>query len=341
MQTKKLSSEDESAWNSYVDQHPEATFAHYSGWKKVIERSMGYEGIYIMAVDNGRIVGVFPLFILSTGLFGTFGVSVPFLDYGGVLANDVEVERMLVDKAETIASEVGCRYIELRQRFPLKCELPISTRKVTVLISLKGGSDAVFSRIRQNVRNKIRKAKKNDVRIQSGIEYLSDFYRVYARNLRDLGTPVITKNFFETIADILPKQMRIYRATRQGKTIGAKVVLVDQKTCYFVWAAAFRENLCYSPVHALNWKAIEDACMAGCLHVDMGRSTENSTHHDFKKYWGMETKMLPYAYQLLNCNEIPGLNPDNPKFSLAIEMWKKMPMFLTRWLGPPLARRLP
>ncbi len=341
MRIEKLSAGDESAWDNYVAQHLETTFAHYSGWKKVVERSMGYEGTYLMALDNGRIVGVCPLFILSTGLFGTIGISVPFLDYGGILADNIQVEKLLVDKAEIIGGNDGCRYVELRQRSPLQCDLPISSRKITVLVSLQGGPEAVFGRLRQNVRNKIRKARKSGVTVDCGIQYLSDFYRVYARNLRDLGTPVITKKFFETIADILPKQIRIYRATRQGKTIGAKVIFVDQKTCYFIWAAAIRENLCYSPVHALNWKAIEDACMAGCLHVDMGRSTENSTHHDFKKYWGMETKMLPYAYQLLNCNEIPGLNPDNPKFSLAIEMWKKMPMFLTRWLGPPLARRLP
>ncbi len=341
MRIEKLSAGNEFAWDRYVAQHPEATFAHCTGWKRVIESSMGYEGIYIMTFDNDRVVGIYPLFILNTGLFGKIGISIPFLDYGGVLANNMEVEKSLVDKAETIGRDVGCRYIELRQRFPLRCDLPVSNRKVTLLISLEGGSEVVFGRLRQNVRNKIRKARKNGVKVQSGVEHLSDFYRIFARTLRDLGTPVITQRFFESIADTFPKQIRVYRAIRQGKTIAAKVVLIDKKTCYFVWAAALREYFDYAPVHALNWEAIEDACTAGCLQVDMGRSTVNSTHHNFKKYWGMETKMLPYAYQLLNCDEIPGLNPDNPKFSLAIAMWKKLPMFLTRWLGPPLARRLP
>lgn len=338
---KKLSQRDESLWDRYVSRHPEATFFHRSGWKKVIEDSTGHPGTYLMALDNNIVVGVYPLFIISTGLFGLFGISLPFVNYGGILADSVDVEKMLIDEAEAIGKSSGCSYIELHQRSPLKCALPSSRHKIASLIPLQGGAEHVFSRLHQNVRNKIRKSKKNGVIVQRGNAHLSDFYQIYSRNLRDLGTPVLTKRFFESVITMFPDEAVLYRATRQGKTIGAKIVLMDSKTCYFEWSASLKESLRYAPVHAMNWQAIEDACSAGCEHVDFGRSTADSSHQQFKKYWGIESRPMSWAYQLLNRTDIPGLQKENPKFDLAIRVWKKMPIFLSRLIGPPIARRLP
>ncbi|MBI5055595.1 MAG: FemAB family PEP-CTERM system-associated protein [Nitrospirae bacterium] len=341
MQIKELSSGKEPLWDSYVARHPGATFFHRSGWKKVIERSTGHQGHYLMASDNDHVAGVYPLFILSTGLFGTMGVSLPYVNYGGILADSVEIERLLIETAETVGRDAGCRYIELRQRFPMRYETPSSNHKVASVISLCGDAEETFKRLHQNVRNKIRKAQKNGVIVQNGAEHLGDFYRVYSRNLRDLGTPVITQRFFECIAETFPEHVRVYRATRQGKTIGAKVVFMDSKTCYFEFSASVRESLCHAPVHAMNWAAIETASAAGCRQVDLGRSTAESAHCNFKKYWGSETHNLSVAYQLLNCDQLPGLNKENPKFSLAIALWKRLPLFISRLLGPPIARCLP
>jgi FemAB-related protein (PEP-CTERM system-associated) len=341
LQIKVYSSESESAWDNYVGHHSDTTIFHRAGWKGLIERSMGYPGSYLMALENGQIVGIYPLFILSTRLFGTMGISLPFVNYGGIAADCLEVERLLTDEAETIGRAAGCSYIELRQRYPLKSELPATDRKVVSVIPLQEDPERVFSRLHQNVRNKIRKTQKNGVTVQQGAEYLSEFYRIYSRNLRDLGTPVLTRRFFEAVVETFPHNVRVYLAIRYGKTIGAKVVLVDRDTCYFVWSATIREDLCYAPVHALNWKAIEDACSDGCKRIDFGRSTTESSHHNFKKYWGVESQTLPWVYQLLDCNQIPGLHKENQKFAAAIALWKRLPLFLSRILGPAIARRLP
>ncbi len=341
IQIKKFSIDDELLWDSYVSQHPDSTFFHRSGWKQVIEHSTGHSGIYLMALRSDKIAGIYPLFIVSTGLFGLFGISLPFVNYGGILADSREVEKSLIKEAGLIGKQSGCSYIELHQRSPIKSDLPSSQHKVSSVIPLHGGSEEVFKRLHQNVRNKIRKSKKNGVTVQRGKEYLSDFYQVYSQNLRDLGTPVITKRFFEQIIDIFPEQARIYRATREGQTIGAKIVLMDSQTCFFEWSASLKESLRYAPVHAMNWEAIEDACNAGCDYIDFGRSTADSSHQQFKKYWGVESTTMSWSYQLINCNEIPGLQKENPKFSLAIKVWKNMPLFLSRILGPPIARRLP
>lgn len=341
MNIQLLSSENETSWDDYVTRHAEATVFHRAGWKRVIERSMGHPGTYLMAWDQGRIVGIHPFVILTTRLFGTMGVSLPFVGYGGLVTDSPEVERALTDEAGKLARAAGCSYIELRQLHPLKLEWPTTDRKVATTISTEGGADQLFSRLHQNVRNKIRKAAKGGVSVQQGAEYLPEFYAIYSRNLRDLGTPVITHRFFEAALETFPGQVRVYRALREGKTIAAKVVVTDADTCHFVWSASLREELCHAPVQAMNWKAIEDACEAGCKRIDLGRSTAESSHHDFKKYWGGETRTLPWAYQLLGRSDLPGLNKESGAFSMAIALWKRLPLGISRILGPPIARCLP
>jgi FemAB-related protein (PEP-CTERM system-associated) len=341
MRIEPMTTEFEEAWDAYVISHPRATFYHRARWREVISNATGHKSEYRLALEGDRVAGVLPLFVLSTRLFGKMAVSLPFLNAGGIVADSPEAENVLAEESRRIGDGAGCRFVELRQRFPTSLALPVSDRKVTSLISLEGGREKVFGRLHQNVRNKIRKAAKEGVAVDIGPEHLGDFYRVYSHNLRDLGTPVLHRKFFENILAEFPKEARVLRATHRGRTIGAKLILMDRDICYFVWAAALRKELPHAPVHALNWAAIEMACDAGCANVDLGRSSAESSQQDFKKYWGVTVAPLPWTYQLLACEEMPGLNPDNPKFRLAIRLWRTLPVFLSRLIGPPLARLLP
>ncbi len=331
----------EALWDEYASRHTDATVFHLAGWKRVIEGSTGHAGHYLMALDGERVAGIYPLFVMSSRLFGARGVSLPFVSYGGIVADGPEVEQALGEAAAGIARAAGCDHIELRQLHPLKSPWPTTDRKVVTEIPLDGGPGAVFARLHQNVRNKIRKAEKNGVAVQQGVEYLPDFYAIYSRNLRDLGTPVLGRRFFEAALEAFPSHIRVYRAVRQGKTIAAKMVVMGRNTCHFVWSASLREELSHAPVHAMNWRAVEEACQAGCRQVDLGRSTADSSHQDFKKYWGGECRTLPWAYQLLGREDLPGLHKENKSFALAIALWKRLPLGLSRILGPPIARGLP
>ena len=295
MRVEVLESGREAVWEAYVAGHADATVFHRAGWGRVIERATGHRAHYLMAVEDGRVEGIYPLVIVSSRLFGARGVSLPFVGYGGMVSDRAEAEQALADEAARRAAGAGCRAIELRQRRPLKLDWPTTGRKVATVLSTEGGAEAVWGRLHPNVRNKIRKAGKSGVGVQEGAEHLEEFYGIYSRNLRDLGTPVITRRFFEEALAEYPEPVRVYRAVRNGRTIGAKVVVRDARTCYFTWSASIREELGHAPVQAMNWRAIEDACRAGCAEVDLGRSTAGSAHQDFKKYWGGQTWTLPWA----------------------------------------------
>ena len=333
----------ETAWEEYVMSHPDATLYHRLPWRAVIGKATSHQSHYLIALSGDRITGLLPLFIIRSKLFGNMGVSMPFHESGGILADDHGTGKALFDSARSLSREQGLDYLELRHLRPLSLpELRTANRKIIAALSLKGGAEEVFrKRFHQNVRNKIRKAERKGVSVRKGPDLLDSFYRVFSRNLRDLGTPVLGKRFFTETLTAFRKDAGIYVAVRSNRPIGAKLVLTFRDTMYFIWAGSIRSELDSAPVHAANWEAIRDACGQGLSFVNFGSSNIGSNHHSFKKYWGTETRPLHWQYYLNGGEKLPELHPENPKFALARSAWKRMPVFLSRLLGPPLAKNLP
>ena len=89
------------------------------------------------------------------------------------------------------------------------------------------------------------------------------------------------------------------------------------------------------------WNIMCYAAEQGFKVYDFGRSRKGSGSYHFKRHWGFTPTSLQYQYHLLRRREMPNLSPNNPNFSLAIRTWQRMPLGLTRWLGPKLSRFFP
>ena len=93
--------------------------------------------------------------------------------------------------------------------------------------------------------------------------------------------------------------------------------------------------------YALYWDMMKDACERGMRRYHLGRSTAESGAEDFKKRWNAEPSQLYWYFHRPKGGEMPQLNVDNPKYKLAIQAWRKLPLWVTRKIGPPLARSIP
>ncbi len=344
MRVREFAEGDRAAWDRWVAASRFGTVFHDIAWRDIIAETMRHRPTYLLAEDDGGICGVLPLFILRTRVFGTMAVSLPFVNYGGVAADSEQAATALLDEARAVAASHGCKYVEFRHRhLPLGAsELPTNTFKVTSVLDLSGGAEHVWkTKLHQNVRNKVRKAGKNGVVVHSGPGELGAFYEVFAVGQRNHGTPVLSRRFFEKMIDRLGDAVHVHVARFEGRPIGGKVTVDFGDTRYFIWSASLREANRYAPVAAMNWHAIEDAANAGLQKIDFGRSTEGSSSQSFKKYWGVETEQLYWQYHLLAGDRMPGLNTGNPKFEMAIRIWRRLPVWLSKIVGPLLARLLP
>lgn len=333
---------DLSMWEDFVSSHPQASNYHQLGWKTVIEQSFGHQTRYFLAMKEGEVVGLLPLAILKSRLFGRSVVSLPFLNYGGLLANNVQAEELLVSAASRLATEEGAQSVELRHWNAHGLGLTPKQHKVTMLLPLASDVDTQWKHFDPKVRNQIRKAGKSGLTVQvGGKEFLSDFYAMFARNMRDLGTPVYGRIFFESILQVFPLHTRIFVVKYREMTIAAGLSTIFKETMEVPWAGSLLEHRSLCPNMLLYWEAIQFGIQQGMKTFDFGRSTSGEGTYRFKAQWGAKAHPLVWEYWTKDGAPLPNISPSNAKFSLAIKLWKKLPLPVANLLGPCIVRAIP
>jgi FemAB-related protein (PEP-CTERM system-associated) len=333
---------DAAAWDTYVNRHPEATIYQLWMWRDVFERAFGHRCIYLTATRAGRTVGVLPLVLFTSRLFGRFMVSLPFVNYGGLLADDADIAAALTGEAARYAGEARASHVELRHRRRMLDGLPVKQHKVAMVMPLAPTADAVWAGLDRKVRNQIRKAEKSGLTATSGgAELLADFYAVFAHNMRDLGTPVYTPAFFAEVFRRCADRARVYLVRDQRRVVAAGISLQFRNGIEVPWAASLASYRPTCPNHLLYWSVIRAAVASGSTALDFGRSTPDEGTFHFKRQWGAVAQPLYWEYLLLTRSTLPDHSPRNPRFMPAIAIWKRLPVSVTRWLGPHIVRSIP
>ncbi len=333
-------SEDE--WTAYLEAHAETTAYHQWGWETVFRRAFRHRTDRLVARRSGRIVGVLPVVTMKSWLFGRFMVSLPWVNYGGVLASTVGAGRALVEEAGRLAAARGLRHVELRHRTPQFPHLPSRQHKVAMTLALESAEGEMWTALDRKVRNQVRKAEKSGLTVESGgAELVADFYKVFARNMRDLGTPVYTRRLFDEALAVFPHQARVFVVRLGAEPVAASVTIRHRDRMEVPWASSLREHNALAPNTLLYWTMIRHAIASGCRVFDFGRSSPGAGTYRFKEQWGAQPEPLAWEYVLSPGAPLPDQGPTNPKFSLAIEAWKHLPLWLANRLGPSIVRAIP
>ncbi len=336
-------SEDARLWDRYVLDHPIGTGYHLTAWATVVERVFGHQTLYLMERDvDGRVRGVLPLVLLSSRLFGRFLVSLPYVNYGGVLADDQETQDVLLNAAIEKATALGAEHMELRHCGGFPLGWPAKDHKVSMRLALPSNHEDLLKSFPPKLRSQLRRGEKEGMTVQiGGVELVDQFYTVFSLNMRDLGTPVYGKRFFSEIAETFPKDSKIFIVRYQGSPVASGLVYGFRQMLEVPWAASDRRYARFAPNMLLYGAMLKYACEQGYRWFDFGRSSKGSGTYRFKEQWGARPVQLQWYYWLRNGRTLPELNPQNPKYRMAIGLWKRCPVFLTTRIGPYLSKYLP
>jgi FemAB-related protein (PEP-CTERM system-associated) len=327
---------------SYLARTPTATLYHDPKWLPVLRQAFGRRGTYLSAIRGGDVVGVLPLVFFSHAVFGRFAVSMPFLNYGGVIADDAAVEAALLERAMAETRRAGGTHLELRHTRQHFASLTPKRHKVAMMLDLATSEQAEWDRLDRKVRNQVRKAEKHGLSVAvGGAELLPSFYGVFARNMRDLGTPVYGPAFFRAVLAAFPAQTRVFVVSRGDTPLAASIVLGHRRTVEVPWASALRESNSLSANVFLYWHMLKEAIASGAERFDFGRSTPGEGTFQFKKQWGSQPVELVWEYWMANGGAAPDLSPKNDKFALAIRAWQRLPLRIASALGPSIVRHIP
>ena len=340
IQIRNATEADAIAWDDYVLSHAQGTFFHRYGWKRLVESNYRYPGHYLLAERDGALCGLFPLGEVKHFLFGHSLISVPFCVYGGALADDDAVREALETHAVQLAEKLGVDHLEVRNEQPVRDDW---LRKEGLYVTFKRGlsadHEANLSAIPRKQRAMVRKGIKAGLTGEPD-DSIDNLYEAYSQSVRNLGTPVFPKSHFRAIRAEFGDDVDVITVRHEGKVVASVMnyYFRDQVLPFYGGGISAARSLAANDF--MYWEVMRRAVDRGCRVFDFGRSKVDTGSYRFKKHWGFQPEPLSYEYHLVKATQMPDLNPNNPKYRLFINAWKKLPVGVSRAIGPWLARGL-
>jgi len=328
--------EDESRWDAYVGPRAGAVI-DLSAWRRVVRDAYGLKSCFLAAVEEDRIVGALGLFEVRHPFLGHYLATAPFGNEGGLYFDDAAARDALLGEARELADRRKVDYLVIRTRGLELDGFHVDRHYSTAVIDLEGGADALWkSRLPAKTRNQVRRGMKEGFSLESGPDQLISFFDVFHEHMRDLGSPAHSMRFYESIIEHLGDRAE-FIVVKDGRDLAAGALLFwTNGIAMNLHTVALRKYNRRCPNYLIYWRMIEASCARGCRWFDMGRSVSDSSNIEFKANWGPQPLTLSYNYYLRKLKEVPNMDPRNPRYRLPIALWRKLPLFVTRNLGPRL-----
>ena len=343
------------------DSNLKADLKYKANYRDSIEIKTPLKDGQLSAMRNGldfnQVLGILPLIHVKHFLFGNSLISVPFCDYGGILAENREAEKTLFIEGIRLALHLNVNNIELRninpdpqdffldainsEHFTNRINLEIKSHKVRMLFQLPESSEVLLKSFKSKLRSQIKKPVKEGLVAKiGGIELLDDFYTVFCRNMRDLGSPVHSKKIMIKTLKRYSEKARAVVVYKENRPVACSIICGFRDTLENPWASSLKEYSKLSPNMLLYWTMLEYACDNGYKWFDFGRSSPDEGTFKFKKQWGTESIPLHWHYISLTGSDIEEPISRNSKFEMASRFWQKLPVSVTKIIGPPIRKNI-
>jgi FemAB-related protein (PEP-CTERM system-associated) len=323
--------------------------SHDLDWLTILNQGFGHRPYSITAeTPTGFVCGGLPLALVQSALFGKFLVSLPYLNSGGIWAENPAIAQALIDRAVELADALDVKHLELRHE--VRFEHPAfnyeRTDKVHMRLALPSSPDELMASFKSKLRSQVKKSNENPFEVQfGGEELLADFYMVFARNMRDLGTPVYSKNLFrQTLRSFANSksdsraELAVVRLNHQPIS-GALLVHHAQRT-EVPSASALRSFNSTNVNMWMYWNLLRRSIELGSTEFDFGRSTVGAGTYKFKEQWGAKPSPAIWQYYVRK-GDPSSMRPDDEGKQRLVKIWQRLPVWITKLIGPVIVRGIP
>lgn len=332
--------ENSARWDAFVFACPEATFFHRAAWQGILRRVFRHTTYFLYAEQDGAIIGVLPLAHIKSRLFGNSLIALPFAVYGGVAASTMEAASALEQEAQSLARTLDVDHLEFRNVKPRHTDWPTQDLYVTFRKEILPEVEANMLAIPRKQRAMVRKGINNG--LIATVDSNSDrFFKLFADNVHRHGTPALPKRYFDALLQVFGDDCEILTVTTpDGKPLSSVLSFYfrDEILPYYAGDDEAARNFAANDFKY--WELMRRSCERGLKVFDYGRSKVGTGPYSFKKNWGFEPQALHYEYCLYKRDSIPQNNPNNAKYKLLIETWRRMPISLANFIGPHIVRNL-
>jgi len=339
---RAFSPPDASRWDQFVHNEPSASFFHLSGWMRAIERTFDYSSCAILAERDGHITGVLPLYSIKNWVLGRCLISTPLAVSGGIAAADQESYDALLAQAKDMARQQQVEYLELRNtKGRLEPGFHPNTRYVNFSCDLVRDPETNLKRLPRDTRYMIRKAQKQGLEVRHGVDLLDDFYELFALSMRRLGTPVFPNALLNNLIAEFPGQTDLLMVYSGNKAVSGVLTFLFRDMVLPYYSGASPEAPRLAANNLMYWELMQWAGERGYRTFDFGRSKTGTGAYAFKTQWNMKIAPLSYQVFLVKKKTLPDFSPANPRFTRATQWWSRLPLWLTKKVGPRVIKWFP
>ncbi len=320
-----------------------ATFTALDSWTRLVKEIYGYETHRFEVTQNNEATGILALTHIQHPIFGNYLATSPFGSFGGFAFSSSEARDSLLNEARKLADELKVdyavvRFIEDNNAPPSPwIQNPIYS---TYLLDIPSNPEDLMQTFGHQHRKHTRQSLRKGFKVKFGrLELLDETYEALERSMHELGSPYHSKKYLRTMASLLDDNLEfVVIKDEKESLIGGAVLAYHGDTATNLHANILHNYRADYAGECLYWNILEHYIQKGIKTCDMGRSLNGSGNETFKMKWKPRKVPLAYWYYLPKGGGIPELNQKSPKFQFAIWMWKRLPAFAVRMLGPHLIR---
>lgn len=326
-------------WDAFVRRTPGGTFFHLIGWKEVIEQTFGFTARYLIAKRSGEPVGVLPLFELRAAFSRPCLLSLPFAVEGGICNTDEEAGQALQDAALALSEQRHARYIELRDGrdgpgFHMREGLYYRFRR-----PILSSDEENLAAIPRKQRRMVRVGQQSGLVARVSRDDLDVFYDLYARSVRNLGTPVFPRRYFQLFLERFPEDCVLLTVTHEGTPAAAVLSFFFNDVVLPYYAGSRGDLWRYAVNDFMYWELMRYARQRGAQVFDFGRSKKGTGAYEYKRHWGFEPEPLRYRIAMRGNERVAEHNMSSDSVQFLRRAWKRLPLPVTKVLGPFFIRR--
>jgi FemAB-related protein (PEP-CTERM system-associated) len=332
MQFKFLNNQNKDAYADFIKNHSSATIFHTLEWQKALLNSFNVNNYYGLIKNKGdnKVIGVVPLLLTQKLNFKKYLISLPFSSYGGFLHDDNVKENQILNVLKSFPYPLELKF------FNPKLDIKNSST-LTFIIDLSEGTNKIWNSQKSKTRQNIRKAEKSGITFHTNGDFLDAFMKIYAINMKRLGTPQHSKKFFNNISKYLGNNCKVWVIKMHEKTVGASLMIFYRDTAYNLLTMTLPQYSKMKINNYLIWKTIENSEKLGYKTYDLGRSTKNTGAYYYKLRWNASPVALDYKIIYNNKTE----RIEVPQSGILSTIWSKLPLPMTKTLGPTIRRYVP
>lgn len=299
--TRLLMTPSDHRWLTFVDSDPNSSIFHHPAWINLVAECYGYRP-FVVAVCNkdGAIKAGLPMMEVKSSLTGRRWISLPFTDHCHPLYYGNSPPREMFEFLAELQAIHAIPRIEIRSSVPHYLQVHELNNFVLHQLRLSADEKAVFRNFHRSVKENIRRAERDGVRVQWGSKEhdLDVFYDLLWRTRHRLGVPTQPKRFFDLLWERIINAGRgfVLLASIDDVPIAGAVFLMHKTTLVVKYSASDRDYWRLRANYLLTWTAIRWACQHGYSLLDRGRCRKSNTGlRDFKKRWDMRESILTYS----------------------------------------------